>query len=457
VLAHIDRLPERQRLSFEATEALRTGTTAQAREVLERLAARYPDEESSHRGLTALYRREGNTPLALQAIERGIKALPQVGSLRNTYGYLLLEEGRYPEALREFETYARLDPNEPNPYDSLAEAYLVMAQPGQALERYARVLALDGTFFNARFGRAWAFGMLGRFDMALDELPAVEQQLASEKTSPVDVEAMTGFLLMRAGRYREAAARFARGREAAGAFEDYWSMAAFEYLDAIASLERGDPARALQFVRRAEEWGGRSPGADGRRAWAVLSSLVAGVAEVRARRLDRATQALEALRAAADTSQPWEAWTVRTLEGEIALASDDLAAAEQAFASADPPIKMWFSMGGPSTSIVRNAFPFRDGAARVQLARGNVDGAIESYRRLLALDVAQKWTAVVEPRLVLQLARALERNGDRAAAAQEYQRVLDLWARADAGLPEVAEARQKARTLGAPASSPATR
>jgi tetratricopeptide (TPR) repeat protein len=80
-------------------------------------------------------------------------------------------------------------------------------------------------------------------------------------------------------------------------------------------------------------------------------------------------------------------------------------------------------------------------------ARGNIDGAIDAYRRLLTLDVTQKWTAIAEPRLVLQLARLLERKGDRAAARQEYQRFLDLWEKADAGLPELAEARQKVRAL----------
>ena len=97
---------------------------------------------------------------------------------------------------------------------------------------------------------------------------------------------------------------------------------------------------------------------------------------------------------------------------------------------------MWFSMGSPSTSLVRNSFPFRDGAARVLLARGNVDGAIDVYRRLLALDMTQKWTAILDPRLVLQLARLLDRKGDRAAARQEYQRFLDLWKRADSHLRE---------------------
>jgi tetratricopeptide (TPR) repeat protein len=135
------------------------------------------------------------------------------------------------------------------------------------------------------------------------------------------------------------------------------------------------------------------------------------------------------------------------LEGEVALASGDLPAAERAFLAAEPPLKMWFNMGSPSTSLVRNNYPFRDGTARVLLARGNVDGAIDAYRRLLTSDMTQKWTAILEPRLVLQLARALERKGDRVAARQEYQRFLDLWKRADASLPELAEVRQKLTAL----------
>jgi eukaryotic-like serine/threonine-protein kinase len=444
VVAHRDRLPERQRLMFEAREAGRTGSREQVYAALDRLVARFPDEEAAHSALASRYRAQGDLTRAIQAIERGIKALPQVGALRNTYGYLLLDQGRYPEAVREFETYTRLDPNEPNPYDSLAEAYLIMSQPQQALDRYGRALALDASFFNAHYGRAWAFGMLGQFEMALAELAQVEQQLAREGAPAIDADTFAGFMLMRSGRYREAVERFTRGRAAAVKFEDPWSIASFEFLQAIASLERDDPARALDFVSRVEPLAVNLP-AELKRVWKVLSLLVAGVADVRARRPERAQKALDELRATAEASQPWEGWTVRTLEGEIALAAGDLQAAEQAFTAADPPIKMWFNMSGPSASLVRNSFPFRDGIARARLARGDVDGAIDSYRRLLTLDVAQKWTTVLEPRLVLQLARALERKGDRAAAAREYQRFLDLWARADAGLPEVTEARQKAK------------
>ena len=55
--------------------------------------------------------------------------------------------------------------------------------------------------------------------------------------------------------------------------------------------------------------------------------------------------------------------------------------------------------------------------------------------------MTSKWTAMLEPRLVLELARLLDQSGDPNGARTEYQRFLDLWKNADAGLPELKEAR----------------
>ena len=102
---------------------------------------------------------------------------------------------------------------------------------------------------------------------------------------------------------------------------------------------------------------------------------------------------------------------------------------------------MWVSMGGffPRT-LFGNNLPFRDGQARVKKARGDLAGAIEIYRNLLVPDTSQKWTAVLEPRYVLELARLFSKTGDREAARKEYQRFLDLWKDANPDLPEVKQA-----------------
>lgn len=122
------------------------------------------------------------------------------------------------------------------------------------------------------------------------------------------------------------------------------------------------------------------------------------------------------------------------------MTAGDLAAAEAAFSASEPELKGRFLGSDPWTNVFDNHLSFRDGQARVKKARGDLTRAIEIYRNLLAPDISQKWTAVLEPRYVLELARLLDQAGDKAAAREQYQRFLQLWKDADPGLPELRQA-----------------
>jgi len=50
------------------------------------------------------------------------------------------------ELVRPHSLVARLAPREPNPYDSMGEAYLHLGMPDRAVESYSRALAVDHTF-----------------------------------------------------------------------------------------------------------------------------------------------------------------------------------------------------------------------------------------------------------------------------------------------------------------------
>ena len=52
-----------------------------------------------------------------------------------------------------------------------------------------------------------------------------------------------------------------------------------------------------------------------------------------------------------------------------------------------------------------------------------------------------KWTAVLEPRFHLELARLERQEGQHAQAMRHYRDFLALWSDADRDLPEIAEAR----------------
>ncbi len=101
---------------------------------------------------------------------------------------------------------------------------------------------------------------------------------------------------------------------------------------------------------------------------------------------------------------------------------------------------MAFNNSDPWSIVFTNHLPFRDWPARVKQARGDTAGAIEAYRKLLTPDISSKWTTVLEPRFVLELARLYAETSDTEAAKKEYQRFLALWKDADPDIPILQEA-----------------
>jgi tetratricopeptide (TPR) repeat protein len=435
-----ERLPERARLLAEAHSTSRNNETARAIEVLETLLARYPDEEDGYLRLSVVLRNSGEPQRAAGVLERGIKVLPSSGPLYNEYGYVWLKQGRYPEAIRAFETYARLRPQEPNPHDSVADAYLIAGQPDIALENYARALEVDPQFTGSHNGRALAFGMLGRYDAAIGEARKyVEAHKGMPPITVVGPYLLEGYFFSRAGRYREAYARFDDAYRAADN-EKFGALT----MTALLRSERGEAAEAAAALEEARRQLPGIPDAETRRFLSeVVLPVVEGRVHVLSRKLDLARARLEAVRKAYDSKQQDQVWMFRALEGEIALEAGDLAAAEAAFIAGEPPIKMDLVRNNLTAHLFLNNSPSNDGLARVKAARGDLPGAIALYRKLLKPDLSSKWNSVLQPLHVLQLARLLERSGDAAAAREQYQRFLALWNRADPGLPELAEARRK--------------
>jgi len=98
-------------------------------------------------------------------------------------------------------------------------------------------------------------------------------------------------------------------------------------------------------------------------------------------------------------------------------------------------------MGTDRGSYGGFAGSLRGGPARVKKAQGDLAGAMKIYRRLNTPDIGNKWSAILEPRYVLEVARLLDETGDREGARSEYERFLELWKDADEGLPELKETR----------------
>ena len=200
-------------------------------------------------------------------------------------------------------------------------------------------------------------------------------------------------------------------------------------------IEQQQYPRALEQVRAAETALSDRRG----HALLVLADLIGGVAEIRAGNIGNATTRLASQKSRYDSDARVESNWVAALEGEIALAQSRYDQAVSSFKAAQT--KAWLTLGRDASTVFAINLPSRDGLARVEIAKGNRAAAIDEYRRLAAVGPGNPSSAVLEPRYILQLARLLNEEKDEAGARVEYGRFLKLWANADAGLPELTEAK----------------
>jgi tetratricopeptide (TPR) repeat protein len=439
---HADRLGERQRLILEAMSARAAGDSATAARTIDELIEKFPDTDQAYANAASLYAPVtglvDDPEKLLTTSAAGAAALPKSMVTRNVYAYSLLGAGRYEEALAEFEAYVRLAPREPNPFDSLGEAYLVMGAPERAVESYSRALTIDPAFAGSHIGRAWSLASLGRYDDAILEGPP--QYLLANWLS------VRALVLSRVGRYREAGRAMEAGRREAENSENAEEQGNLFLMSSLLAIEREEYERALQDCVSAERIFASLP-EKRKRVSLVLVHLMNGIAHARAGRVDQARVHLAMQGRLFNSAVEPENWWHNALEGEIALAAGDLEKAASAFSAGQPSKKMWFSAFYSNLSILANNLISRDGLARVATARGDRTRAIRIYRQLLSYGPDQKWVSVFEPRYVLEIARLLDRSGNKEAALKDYERFLDFWKRADSDSPELSEARRAVERL----------
>jgi tetratricopeptide (TPR) repeat protein len=436
---HIERMPERDRLLFLALRT-RGADPRRSAELLEALIARHPDTEEGYSRLVNLYGTELYDRERLRDIvDRSVRAVPTAADLWNYRAYVLATVGTYDEAITALEEYQRLLPGSTNPIDSLAEVSLTCGRVHEALKLYEDI---SGTGRGNEFiGAAYGHAALGNYDSALESLrmfASGADKVAFRWPWRWFVEA---FVLSRVGRYREAAARIATGTQNALELEAFGAEVAYALLQAFIGLERGRSSDVLIAGGQARKAATRIEGPARSRIAHEHALYLMGVAEARAGRVSSARELRAEMSAlAVDPVPGWEHCRHR-LDAEIALAQGDVDGAEACFAPMTD-VKPPFSFGYIDTTLFMNNEPLRDWRARIAHRRGDARAALAEYRRLVTPHHDWTYAALLEPRYVLAMARIHDEMGDRGAAVAAAERFLGLWRNADAGSPEVAEARR---------------
>jgi tetratricopeptide (TPR) repeat protein len=122
-----------------------------------------PRDTTSHLNLgTALFI-SGDRPGARIAFETAIKLSPEVPKPRFTLGLLAESELKDAEAIEQFTTAVRLDPNYLEAHASLADALRRTGQVEASLPHYQKVLSIDPSASYARLGYGMGLVRLGRY------------------------------------------------------------------------------------------------------------------------------------------------------------------------------------------------------------------------------------------------------------------------------------------------------
>ncbi|MBM3305693.1 MAG: tetratricopeptide repeat protein, partial [Candidatus Aminicenantes bacterium] len=99
--------------------------------------------------------------------------------------------------------------------------------------------------------------------------------------------------------------------------------------------------------------------------------------------------------------------------------------------------------------LAKDGALLRDLGAAYERA-GRIAKAIEVYGQAAALTAGRLYEGDAYARSFYDLGRLLPERGDRAKAADNLRRFLELWKDADPGRPEVADAQARLSALDAP-------
>ena len=403
---------------------------------------------------------------AVVAYQKAVDDAPDHTAARNNLAQLLLELRRYPEALVHLEELRRRGMTFPGTYMSLAQAYVATDHPAQAREALAAYAAEHPD-------RAASFENLAYFELTQGR-----------------TEAALAHFDKAAALHPDDSMKIETGRFAAHALRDEWPQAeaAAKRLMAsddprqrweggatlaMASLYRGDVGEARRLAAHGAKMGGNPEERVGARlfgaqleadlgrdrealaqAEGVLREkvkepkLVAQGHAMRAiclTRLGRKAEAEKSLvevdaflstipRALAEPKR-------LHLEGEIALARGDHAAARAALERAArlaPP---------EGLSIETGPVEIQYALARTALEEGESDEARKALRAVVDAGPARVMTPVPYVRSLALLAALEEKAGRTSDARRLYERYLTYWKSGQIDREEVARAGQRLASL----------
>ncbi len=144
----VGKVTEPERLFILSWKEQADSQLLKAAEHMEQAVRLLPDDARLRMRLAVLYNATNRRADALVELKRAIEADPKFAPVYNLLGQIHITSGDFPKAIEAREAYARLLPDEAEPYQALAHTYQQKQQFDKAVEYYTRALKINPDYIN---------------------------------------------------------------------------------------------------------------------------------------------------------------------------------------------------------------------------------------------------------------------------------------------------------------------